>query len=385
MANWRSKVTKNTPKVALHSIRTLVVGSYKAGKTRLWKELTELHYTNSDEALLLAFESGYKTWELDNIIPLCDEGDGVAMWNSFRDIVKGLVDEAKTSKIVKLIGVDTADRCIDAATAWVLDRAKKKYGKAFSSLQDISDSTSDNGYVLLADELNAQFDALEAAGYGILTLAWTKEKETTLYDGMKYNSVELMMSNTGRKVFESQASFICCLFNQVKVFDKDGNELEKNVTDKKGREKASNFHQTEVVMIFRPNEYVSIAGGRYTNLPEEPIPYSAEAFMKVFEDAVKGQLKKTKKTVEQLEVEQEKETEEKLEEMKKHDDELETKQTIEELQTKIRDTAKGLTKEQLNVAIPKFKELFGGQTADYTKINDVTMLNQALEFLQELK
>ncbi|MNC23033.1 hypothetical protein D3C75_710450 [compost metagenome] len=51
------------------------------------------------------------------------------------------------------------------------------------------------------DEMNKQFDALENAGYGLMSLAWTKEKETTLYNGLKYNSVELMMPNSGKKVF----------------------------------------------------------------------------------------------------------------------------------------------------------------------------------------
>ncbi len=64
-------------------------------------------------------------------------------------------------------------------------------------------------------------------------LAWTKEKETTLYDGMKYNSIQLMMPNSGRKVFESQASLICRLHNEVSVLDKQGNELDDNIKDKK--------------------------------------------------------------------------------------------------------------------------------------------------------
>ena len=46
-----------------------------------------------------------------------------------------------------------------------------------------------------------------------------------------------MMNNTGRKVFESQASLICCLHNETSVLDKHGNELEENLTDKKNREK----------------------------------------------------------------------------------------------------------------------------------------------------
>ncbi len=39
-------------------------------------------------------------------------------------VVPELVQEAKTGRIVKLIGVDTADRAIDACTAWILNDRK---------------------------------------------------------------------------------------------------------------------------------------------------------------------------------------------------------------------------------------------------------------------
>lgn len=317
--SFRKKIKNNTPKVELQSIMTLVAGGYKTGKTRLWKEVTELHYSNPDEALLLSFEDGYETWQLDNIVPLHDEGTDKNLWKVWdyfkKTVVPELVQEAKTGRIVKLIGVDTADRAIDACTAWILYDRNKRYGKTFESLQDISESTNgkENGWTALYEELKKPFDTLKNAGYGLMFLAWTKEKETTLYDGMKYNSVQLMMPNSGRKVFESQASLICCLHNEVSVLDKQGNELEDNIKDKKGRDKASNFHDTKVMMYFRPSEYVEIAGGRYTELPEK-VEYSAENFLKTFENAVLGQIKKTNRTVHEIKKEEELLREEKVQE-----------------------------------------------------------------------
>jgi hypothetical protein len=284
---------------------SLIVSAYKKGKTRLWKEVTELHYPNNPEAaLLVAFEPGYETWELENFIPILEQGqndDEWKVWEFFKkEVVPGLVKEAKEgNRVTYLVGIDTADRCIDAATAWLLYTKGKKYGKTFSSLQEISDNTSENGWTLLYDELKKQFDALRGTGYGIMALAWTKEKETTLYDGKKYNSIELMMHNTGRKIFESQSSLICCLSDEVKILDKEGNELEENIVNKKGKEVGTKFHETEIYMHFRPTQYISIAGGRFTNLPEKML-YSAENFLKVFEDAVKGQLKKTTGSLDEL-------------------------------------------------------------------------------------
>ncbi|MBO3796237.1 AAA family ATPase [Bacillus subtilis] len=375
--SFRKKIKNNTPKVELQSIMTLVAGGYKTGKTRLWKEVTELHYSNPEEALLLSFEDGYETWQLDNIVPLHDEGTDKNLWKVWdyfkKTVVPELVQEAKTGRIVKLIGVDTADRAIDACTAWILYDRNKRYGKTFESLQDISESTNgkENGWTALYEELKKPFDTLKNAGYGLMFLAWTKEKETTLYDGMKYNSVQLMMPNSGRKVFESQASLICCLHNEVYVLDKQGNELEDNIKDKKGRDKASNFHDTKVMMYFRPSEYVEIAGGRYTELPEK-VEYSAENFLKTFENAVLGQIKKTNRTVHEIKKEEEQLREEKVQEAaEKAANDPQT--YLDEITSLVSDQPPAVKRQLADAYATKFD----GQK-NYKQLNSVEDLKEAL-------
>ncbi|QIW80052.1 AAA family ATPase [Bacillus tequilensis] len=375
--SFRKKIKNNTPKVELQSIMTLVAGGYKTGKTRLWKEVTELHYSNPEEALLLSFEDGYETWQLDNIVPLHDEGTDKNLWKVWdyfkKTVVPELVQEAKTGRIVKLIGVDTADRAIDACTAWILYDRNKRYGKTFESLQDISESTNgkENGWTALYEELKKPFDTLKNAGYGLMFLAWTKEKETTLYDGMKYNSVQLMMPNSGRKVFESQASLICCLHNEVSVLDKQGNELEDNIKDKKGRDKASNFHDTKVMMYFRPSEYVEIAGGRYTELPEK-VEYSAENFLKTFENAVLGQIKKTNRTVHEIKKEEEQLREEKIQEAaEKAANDPQT--YLDEITSLVSDQPPAVKRQLADAYATKFD----GQK-NYKQLNSVEDLKEAL-------
>ncbi len=56
--------------------------------------------------------------------------------------------------------------------------------------------------------------------------------KTTLYDGMKYNSIQLMMPNSGRKSL-SRRQVLFSLHNEVSVLDKQGNELDDNIKDKK--------------------------------------------------------------------------------------------------------------------------------------------------------
>jgi len=378
---FRNKVKKNTPKVDLQSYNIMLVGGYKSGKTRAWKEITELFYPNNPEAsLLLAFEAGYKTWELESYVDMHNYD-----WEFFRnEVVKGLVQEAKEGSETKVIGIDTADRCIDMASDWLIEQQNKKHGKTggnkFKSLQDVTQNTDNNGYILLKDELRKQFDALKNAGYGLFELAWTKEKETETIDGLKYNTLTLNMSKTGKDIFHSQADLVCVLHDDVKVVDREGNELEENNKDKKNRDLASNFHSTETFMYFRPTNYISISGGRFVNLPEKE-PYSAENFMRVFEEAVKGQLSKTDKNVDELKKEEVKEREESA---KKYAEQEEAQDSIEELKQEITSEIsrlQGLKK--TNEIKDVFVELFS-EPKGYQESNDAKSLKKALEHAKSI-
>lgn len=360
--------------------------TYKSGKTRLWKEVTELHYPDDpDAALLIAWEQGFETWQLKNFISMTEYASTEAeRWEFFRkEVVPGLVDEARKGRVSKLIGTDTADKCIDAATAWLLQKLGKKYAKTFTSLQEVSASTDDNGWNMLYEELSSQFDKLRNAGYGLMHLAWTKEKETTLYDGRKYNAVELMMHNTARKVFESQASFICCLHNEVTILDKEGNVLEDNVVNKKGKEIGSKFHETQVYMYFRPSQYISIAGGRFVNLPEK-MEYSAENYLQVFEDAVKGQLSNTAdiKVIRETQIQEREEKTQKFVEQEELKAEIKTPaELIEQIAIEL----DKLTNEQKLLVAPQFKTILGAALPTaYKKATDTGKLQLCLEAIKAL-
>lgn len=377
--SFRKAVKANVPKVDLQAYNVLVAGGFKSGKTRLWKEVMELHYPNEPDAgLLLAFEDGYNSWELDSVIDMHNRD-----WDFFRkEVVPGLVHEAKEGRVSKVIGIDTVDRMISSAEEWIIKTWNKKYAKRFTSIQEFNENIKDeNVYVELKKEIWRQIDTLKKAGYGCVWLAWTKEKETSTIDGLKFNSITLSMSKTGKDIFESQAHLICCLHNDVKVYDKEGNELDENAKTKKGKELASNFHATEVNMYFRPSNYIDIAGGRFTELPDK-VPYSAENFMKVFEDAVEGQLKKTKKSVDELKAEQ---GEQREEAAKDYAEQEETADKAGELVESINDKIAELKKVKKTPLIAdKFTELFGAPLG-YKESTDVTKLEEALTHANSVK
>lgn len=387
--SFRDKIINNVPKVRLENYTTIVASLPKGGKTRLWKEVTERHYDNPNDALLLAFEDGWMSWNIDNIVPLHEEGtdkDLWKVWNYFKTVVTPeLIKESKEPNRTKLIGIDTVDRAVDACVAYVLEASKKKFGKQFESLQDISESTNGklNGWTALYEELRKPFDSLKNAGYGFMVLAWTKEKETTLRDGLKYNSIQLALSNTARKVFETQASLICCLHNEVKVLDKSGEELEQNLKTKGGKEKASNFHTTETMMYFRPSDFIEVAGGRFTELPEK-IEYSADNFLEVFKNAVEGQLNKEQKdNTEAIEKQQEEERQEKAEEAVEQLEKIEEEETSpEEIMKEIDSIVSALGQDAKKALAEKLQKETGNM--NYRKfVGDAEKLSQVLEIAKE--
>ena len=385
--SFRDRIKHNVPKVDLASIVTLIVGDVKSGKTRLWKEVTELHYPNDPKAaLLIAWEKGFETWDLANIFDMTEESsDEAERWEIFKkEIVPELVAEAKVGRKVKLIGTDTVDKLIVAAEQWILRNLSKKYGKKFESIGSISGSTDDNGYLILGNELSKPFEQLRNAGYGLMHMAWTKEKETTLYDERKYNAIELAMHNTARKVFHTQASLICCLHSDITIMDKQGNVLEENLKNKSGKDIGTKFHETQVYMYFRPSQYISIAGGRYIDLPEK-VEYSAENFLQVFEDAVKGQLRNPEQMVE-IKAAQEQEREEKTQKFVDQEEKKAGTKTPEELIAAIAEaidqvTDKALRKEAASLIM----KILGVKLAtDYKTCTDPEKLQQCLEAIKSL-
>lgn len=372
MSIW-NKITTNIPKVDLQSYNVLIVGGWKAGKTRAFKEIIERHYPDNPRAgLLLAWESGYRTWEINQKIDLYSVSNS---WEFFKnEIVPGLIEEAKKGSDIKIIANDTIDMMYESASDYILQRMSQKYGKKFTSIGEVGVVTkgADNGYILLTEELNRELNKLKIAGYGFFNLGWVKEKQTETIDSLIFHSLELALPNTGRKVFESQADLICCLYPEVKVLDKEGNILEENIINNKGKTIASKFHSTEMYMYFRPNNYINISGGRFLNLPEK-VPYSASNFLEVFENAVKGQLKDSD-NIEEIRKAEIKDREKRTKEVF---DEMENNKSIDEIIEQIKQ--KGIKLKDNKVPIRKINKVIGN--LKYDSIQDAKDVLEQLDNL----
>jgi len=351
-------VEANVPKVDLQSYIVLCVGQIKSGKTRLWKELIEFLYPDEPEAgLLLAWEDGYKSWKLKSLVPLHKY---VNAWLEFKTkIVPDLVKEAEGNPKTKLIGLDTVDRMYDACCTYILEKMSKKYAKNFTSIGEVGQVTknADNAYNLVAEEITRELKKLKNAGYGLIELGWTKPIEEETVDGLKFSTLQMSLSKSARKPFESEADLICCLYPETKVLNKAGEELEENAVNSKGKEIASKFHSTEVNMYFRSNNYISISGGRFLNLPEK-VAYSVENFMEVFENAVKGQLdfNDDYEEIKSVEIKEREESAKPVEEVKLEES-ITIEKSLEELISEIK--AKGFELKDNKKPMTKVNKIIG--------------------------
>ncbi len=162
----------------------------------------ELHYPEDPEAgLLMAWEDGYQTWELESIIDMNEDYDPkkyksidkeAAPWEFFRkEVVPDLVEEAKNGRVSKVIGMDTVDRMIDAAGEWIIYKWNKKYGTNYTSIQEFNENIKeDNVWIALRSEIWKQIDKLKNAGYGMIWLAQDLKKKKQL-QLMVLNSIQL--------------------------------------------------------------------------------------------------------------------------------------------------------------------------------------------------
>lgn len=115
--------------------------------------------------------------------------------------------------------------------------------------------------------------------------------------------------------------------------------------------------------------------GRFTDLPEK-VPYGVENFLEVFENAVKGQLKKNTKSITELKSEEDQVREEKAKEFVDKVNEPNPNEILEEINSLVSDIERD---KKLELS-EKFKEAFG--EGNYKQLKTVEELTKALEIVK---
>lgn len=306
-----NKVKPVEVKVRLEDYVHLLLGEKKTGKTTLFRDLINKHYNGDmSKGFLAGFESGFNA--MDGLY-----AEKIEDWSDWEDYVEEFVEDRKNIEF-KLIGIDTIDYFVEMAISETLKASKRKDGKIVTSVNEAFGGFS-RGKEYCLGIMRKSINALKNSGYGIVFIGHTKLKKKNtglvLGDGQEYMQLSCNLTNDYAGLFEDMADMITYLVVNKQV---------TNVTDAKSRTATSSVN-----MVFRSDGSID-CGGRFKDLPEY-LPYSADNYLKAFEQGVKGSMlqSKTDDEIKEMAKNQEKELEQKIEQKNK-------RLTIEEMVDEIK-------------------------------------------------
>lgn len=346
MSRLKNKVP-NVPKVVLEDYFWLIAGVPKSGKTSLFALLAEKYFKDVNKCLLLAFEKGYGALKII--------AEDINSWEDFIEIVDELI-ESKEELPYELIGLDTVDKMYDMARDEVIKKWNRKNPDA--QTDDIAGVGAKRdggqgfgiGYQKIKEIIDKQLNRLIRAGYGIMAISHSKDKEVEQKSGLKYDQLVASLPQSVREVFVNMAYFM--VFITIEK-EKSGNNLE-----------------TKRYMYFRSDGYVD-AGSRFRNVPEK-IEYDVDEFIRVFEEAVKTEVEENA-DIEKMKEEQKKY---KLENAKQFIEKEKISKDPKVLQSEISKLVKTFSKEKRTEVVELLKEFLGDP--DYRKVDDVELLQECI-------
>jgi hypothetical protein len=287
-------IKPNEVRVRLEDYIHLMLGEGKTGKSTMFRNLVNLHYKGDmSKGLLLAFEPGYKA--LDGLY-----AQDIEDWDDWDEIQDELVEDRENLPY-KFLAIDTIDKFVDMAIDKTLRESKKKDGKKVESINSAFGGFN-RGKEYCLKLMKDSLDKLHKAGFGIFLIGHTKLKRkntgVTLSDGQEYMQLSSNLTGDYESIFRDMADMMTFL-----VVDR---EVSGDVEDVKKR-----TAKTSVSMHFRSNGEID-CGGRFTDVPIS-LPYSAENYIKAFEQGVKSSILKpvSDKEIEKMAEVQEKESDEK--------------------------------------------------------------------------
>ena len=344
----------NIPKANFEDYFYILAGEPKTGKTTLFAKLVEELYGDVTKGILLACEAGYQALKVT--------AEDVNNWDDFEELVDELVEE-KDELPYKIIGIDTGDKLWTYAQNAVIKEwninnpnkktkyitgvgAKKKGAEGFGA-----------GYNQAAGKIEEQIDRLFKSGYGVVVVCHSKNQTIEEEDGTKYDQLVVSLPQKAREVFIDRADFITFL--------------------KKEKTKTDDGVETKRYMYFRSDGYVD-AGCRFDYVPER-IEFNDDPkqFIQIFEDAVKAEFGDEKEVVqikEQQKEQREKEAQEYIKQEKEN-------KSVDDYIKEIDKMVKQIDKAKRNEAANQIENILG--TKNYKQIDDVQLLQEALESLEE--
>lgn len=295
-----AKIQPNKVRVNLEDYVTILFGEKKTGKSTLFRDLVNLHYNGDmSKGVLMQFEPGANA--LDGLY-----APEVMDWDDWEEYVEDFVDNRDEIPF-RLICIDTIDEFVRMAIDKVLYLSKKKDGKTVDSIQQAFGGFN-RGKEKALSLMRTSINTLKKNGFGLVFIGHTKLKKKNtgnlLTPEQEYMQLCCSLTDDYAGLFENMADIIAYL-----VVDKTVNNIGADVKKRTAK--------STVKIHFRSNGEID-CGGRLKGLPEV-IDYSAEEFLKAFEQGVKSSMLQSYTDVDiaKIKEEQQAEVEEKVKELNK--------------------------------------------------------------------
>ena len=223
---------------------TYIFGEPKTGKTTMAAQMKD--------ALLLAFEPGYKT------IPGI-KAQEILSWNQFKQVLTQL-KKPEVKAAYKSIIIDTVDIAIDLCEKSILDE---------HSVDKLTDIQWGEGAKALKKEVESSFRSIAQMGYALFMISHATIRPFTRMDGSTYDQIMPTVTTKLNTVICGMADVYGYAHKAV---DEEGN--------------------SRVMLTIRANDDTIHCGSRFKYIASE-IPFDYDSLAKAVNDAIDKQAKET--------------------------------------------------------------------------------------------
>jgi hypothetical protein len=307
-----SNLKPNEVKVRLEDFIHMLLGEKKTGKSTMLRDLIYKHYNGDmSKGINFCFEPGANA--LDGLY-----APQIEDWDDWESWVDELVEDRKKTTF-RLLGIDTIDEFVAMAIEKTLKESKKKDGKKVASINEAF-SGYGRGKQFCLGIMRDSILKLKRSGYGLVFIGHTKLKKkntgSTTSTEEEYMQLSCNLTDDFAGLFENMADMITYLVIDKKVIG-TGDDVKKKTA------------KNSVSMHFRSDGSID-CGGRFKDLPYS-LPWSAENYLKAFEQGVKSSILKpvTDEEIKEMAKVQEEKAEEEVEKYTK-------KLTIKEMIDKVK-------------------------------------------------
>ena len=365
---------KNVVKIDPLAYNIGLIGESGIGKTTIIKEMCEKLTGSNDGYLFLECgkEDGADAINGINYINCpewSDDYDEFSNSIGFEDLVDDIIDNKTTEyPLLRTVIIDTYDQLIEIAKPEVIrmhnrenpEKPVKSIKAAFGGYMAGEDKATE----IVLDKLWS----LKKVGVSFIIIGHVKQREQEdVSTGQKWTSLTTNMSMRDFNAIKTKLHFL-----GVASIDREIVQEKTGKKDNKGKDVTKGVIAKESRKItFRDDSYSIDSKSRFADIVPE-IEFTPDALIKAITDAIKNELNKSDREIEDVKKEQEAEEAERLKEIAKAEQDKKENKKLEDVVAKITDYIKAnkSNMDKIKPIIAKAKELGYENPTMIDKIDD---------------